>query len=142
MWDMGNSYSTADANLVYTYPEVGEYTVMLSVADNNGCTDTTSKTIVIHEVLRMYVPNSFSPNGDGVNDVFKPDGIEISNEGYSFTVYNRWGSIIFCTSDLTQGWDGTIKGSMAPAGTSYTYLIRYQNKEGRQFVKKGNVILL
>ena len=141
-WDMDNGVTFNSKMVTYAYPEVGLYNVLLTVTDDFGCEDTISHQIEVREQMRMYVPNSFSPNGDGLNDVFKPVGIEISEEGYTFSVYDRWGGLIFMTHDLNKGWDGTVNGRPVEGGSVMRYIIFYQNKDGKPFQKNGVVHVL
>ena len=136
-WDMGNGDYFNTRSVDYIYPAVGYYTVTLIVNDEFGCADTTSGDVKIREEMRFYVPNSFSPNGDGLNDVFLPVGSEVSEEGYTLCIYDRWGGLIFMTHNLHQGWDGTVKGRRVEGGSVMHYVIFYQNMDGRQFVKDG-----
>lgn len=106
--------------------------------NSEGCSDTSRIVININEAL--MVPNAFSPNGDGVNDVFK-----IENIGYQgieeFRVFNRWGVPVFETHDGTKGWDGNCKGQSAEIGTYY-YQIRLQMGDNKEKIYKGAVTLL
>jgi len=103
-----------------------------------GCLDSAEVHIGINESL--FVPNAFSPNGDGVNDVFK-----VENVGYQglelFQVFNRWGNIVYETKDATKGWDGYSKGIAAEIG-SYYYLIKLSDRDGEALVFKGEVLLI
>lgn len=141
-WDMGDGSTFTDQSVEYTYPMMGTYTVTLIVNDEFGCVDTASQDVRVREDMRFYVPNAFSPNGDGLNDVFIPIGTELSEEGYTLAIYNRWGELIFLTHRLDQGWDGTFKGRYVESGSVMHYIINYQNKDGRQFVSKGVVHVL
>lgn len=107
----GNSSSTAFASGFAQ----GEYQVV--VTDANGC--TTSDSQVVEEATpKIVLPNAFSPNGDSSNDTFRP--ANSCPVEYNLTVYSRWGTVIFQTSDITIGWDGTFEGSPAPQG-KYSY---------------------
>jgi gliding motility-associated-like protein len=98
---------------------LGSYTVR--IVDANGC--ETSLTIDQEERFpKIFIPNAFSPNGDGENDEFKP--VTDCNLNYSLQVFNQWGSITFATKDITEGWDGTLDGQNAPDG-KYSYIIFY-----------------
>ncbi len=103
-----------------------------------GCSDTASVSITIND--RFFVPNAFSPNGDGLNDVFR-----IENFGYqeleSFRVYNRWGTVVFETTDGVKGWDGRINGAPADCGTYY-YLIRLKQTGQERTNLKGEMQLI
>ena len=141
-WDFGNGEVSNEQNTSYSYPQVGVYTVSLAVNDAFGCADTTTQIVEVREEMRIYIPNSFSPNGDGLNDVFMPAGIQLSEDGYRLEIFNRWGQMVFSTTDLNQGWDGMFRGKMVEKGTILTYLLHYQNKDGRQFVREGHVTVL
>ncbi|HEY9116745.1 MAG TPA: gliding motility-associated C-terminal domain-containing protein, partial [Roseivirga sp.] len=95
----------------------GDYTVR--IVDANGC--ETSLTITKEERLpKVFIPNAFSPNGDNINDSFKP--VAECAVNYNMQVYNKWGSVVFSTTNITEGWDGTFQGKQVQAG-EYSYLI-------------------
>jgi len=89
----------------------GTYLVELAVVNNQGCTDTTYQTVVIDGIYLFYIPNTFTPNGDGNNDFFRPFGDGVDWSKYHMMIFNRWGEKLFETDDVTQGWDGTYKGN-------------------------------
>jgi gliding motility-associated-like protein len=130
--------------LNYTYGcEPGYYEVTL-IANNQGfCPDTAMAIIQIYDDVLLYVPNSFTPNGDGMNDVFHPvitSGIRPNT--YSFTVFNRWGEVVYQTNDPIDGWDGFKNNKLCQDGT-YTWLIKFfhsQNGDAKEFV--GHINLL
>ncbi len=106
----------------------------------NKC-GTGSDTVVVKQLFcDIWVPNAFTPNGDGINDVFRILGNTGRMNGVSFGIYNRWGEQIFHTKDKYQGWDGNYKGSPALMGT-YVYSLEY-NIDGRPYLQKGNFHLL
>ena len=121
-------------NLTVTKP--GTYWV--EVTDSNNCTGRDS--IQIYPCEKLVVPNAFTPNGDGINDVFKPTvfGVAIN---YTMTIYNRWGQMIFKSSDPGNGWDGTISGKPQPTGT-YVWDCQYKLMGNKPDKKKGTVILI
>ncbi len=88
----------------------------------------------------LLIPNAFSPNNDGQNDIFKI--CNMTNEKLiDFKVFNRWGTILFRTTDPKQGWDGTSKGQMQPIGV-YGYVIRIGYSDGYVETYKGTVTLI
>lgn len=102
------------------------YTVV--VTDNNGCTDTTSVLIDIFiPCLEVFIPTMFSPNGDGVNDVWSVIGSCINR--IETTVYNQWGQMIFQSFNQGNGWDGTYQGSVVP-NDQYVYVINVTYDNG------------
>jgi gliding motility-associated-like protein len=118
-WNFGNGTSSTLENPTQTYPEViGYYLVELIATNNSGCVDTVSNFVYVEEETIFYVPNSFTPDGNEVNNVFQP----VFSEGYdpdyySLRVFNRWGEVIFETTEVLEGWDGTYKGYMSQDGT-------------------------
>ncbi|NVK85241.1 MAG: gliding motility-associated C-terminal domain-containing protein, partial [Cytophagia bacterium] len=113
-WSMNAS---TDA-LASGFPK-GDYQVV--VTDANGCT-TSGSQIVEEATPLIKLPNAFSPNADNTNDTFRP--ANSCPVEYQLTVYSRWGSVIFNTTDITLGWDGTFEGSPAPQG-KYSYFARW-----------------
>jgi gliding motility-associated-like protein len=110
----------------------------LVITADNGC--RASGKIMVAVELPLQMPNAFTPNGDGRNDVFRiPFGVHISLQ--EFSVYNRWGGKVFTTRNISQGWDGTSGGQPAPAGT-YVYVISGKNEQGVPVMAKGTVILI
>jgi gliding motility-associated-like protein len=112
LWDFGGLGTSTSTNPSFFFPNdnPGNYVVSLIVTNANGCTDTTEQTIIINGIYTLYVPNAFSPNNDGLNDVLTPLGDGISATNYEFMIFNRWGELIFQTTQLGQGWDGTEGG--------------------------------
>ncbi len=102
-----------------------------------GCTQIVTAKIKV--IRPIFIPNSFTPNGDGKNDLFRvpPD---IDAELISFRVFNRFGELVWQTSDSLSGWDGTVKGKVAPNG-SYAYQIRIR-QEQEVLELKGTVTLI
>jgi len=92
------------------------------VTNTWGCSDTIVKTIEVASDFKLFVPNSFSPNGDGVNDVFAPKGRGIKK--YALSVYDRWGRIVFESSSFEVGWDGNVSNNSGSNDT-FTWKINY-----------------
>ena len=91
-----------------SYENPGSYAVALVVTSDHGCRDTTVKSITIGDDFGIFVPDAFTPNGDGINDIFQPKGYGIVK--YELNIFDRWGERLFTTSDFTQGWDGVFSG--------------------------------
>jgi gliding motility-associated-like protein len=108
-------------------------------------TSNITKTVIDHvrNEYNIFVPNSFTPNFDGLNDIFLPvfSNYGISNKYYSLQIYDRWGSLIFHTHDMQKGWDGTFKGE--PCNSSvYVYSVNFKDLDGRIYQKMGHVSLI
>ncbi|WP_212001227.1 gliding motility-associated C-terminal domain-containing protein [Chitinophaga sp. HK235] len=87
----------------------------------------------------IFIPNLFSPNGDGMNDVLFVYGTAVAQ--LEFRVYNQWGQLVFSSKDLHQGWDGTMNGQNQPVGV-YVYIVKATMQDGSVVTKKGNVTLM
>lgn len=107
----------------------GYYPVSIIVLDQNGCRDTATKEIYVAPDIYYYIPNSFTPNGNGLNDVWRPQGIGFDRNKYFMRIYNRWGELVYTTADPKEGWDGTdLKGRACPSDT-YVYRITMEGLE-------------
>ena len=113
----------------HTFSEVGQYNISAIVNLSCGI-DTLFKTLTIikcdstSEPCQLYVPNAFTPNNDGINDKFYPL-TGCSFEHYEFLIYNKWGELIFKTTNQTDKWDGKFKGEDCSSDV-YVYLITYK----------------
>ena len=145
-WTPVESLSCTDcANPVASPLETTTYTVV--VTDDNNCSATAEITIIVNQVRDVYIPNAFTPNGDGINDVFYPFSNEfgISQINY-FRVYDRWGELVFEATqfqpnDPLYGWDGTFKGkSLNPA--AFVYYTEVQYVDGVVEMIKGDVTIV
>ncbi|MDB4533306.1 PKD domain-containing protein [Vicingaceae bacterium] len=126
----GSPQNSSEEMPVVEFPsdEPGVYPVQLILISEAGCVDSTSgKFIQIDGVYLLFVPNAFTPNNDGLNDCFRPQGNDIELEDYSLAIYNRWGELLFETNTLSNCWDGTYKGSAVPNGV-YVWKIRAKEK--------------
>jgi gliding motility-associated-like protein len=111
--------------------------INLNITAQNGC--TANKEIVIKVISKLYMPNSFTPNGDGKNDVFRiPEGV--SFQLTNFSIYDRWGNKIFVSKDIQKGWDGRYKNKMAESNT-YVYIIQGKDDQGETVIK-GSIHLI
>lgn len=108
--------------------------------DQYGCRDTAYVRMNIDYTMKEWVPNAFSPNGDGRNDVFSVKNMKYQRL-IEFRVFNRWGQEIFNTTDPNIGWDGTYRGQAQEIGV-YHYLIRVTTPDGKQKTYKGDVSLI
>jgi len=108
--------------------------------DNNGCSKSDSVFITVTYNHYLALPNAFTPNGDGRNDVFKIGNMNFQKL-QEFSVYNRWGQQVFTTNDPKQGWDGTYNGQPQEMGV-YTYLIQVAYPDGTVDNYKGDVTLI
>jgi gliding motility-associated-like protein len=141
-WDFGDGVGTADVqNPSYLYAESGLYTVVQIVTNEFGCSDST--LIVLNyeslQVLPPKLPNAFSPNGDGMNDVYYVLGGPF--ESFDFRVYNNWGELIFTSNAQENGWDGTHRGRPVEVGV-YVYVVKATTILGEAHEKTGQITVL
>ncbi len=140
-WVFGDGDSNADnGNTSHTYTQAGEYTVDLRVETINGCWDTTSIDVALTEEVKLFIPNAFTPNGDGINDVFEIKGTPITD--FNLYIYDRWGGLIWSTHNYETQWDGTTKeGNIVLSGT-YVYQISGTDFKRQPLSFKGTVTVI
>lgn len=137
-WSFGDG-ETSDLQQVYhTYADTGQYEVMLAIANEYGCVDTAWTNVRVRPETYLFVPNTFTPNGDGKNDLFYLQGEGILDGSYTIRIFNRWGEEIFFSNDTEHSWDGTCKGKPAALG-AYIYIIEFLDLESHSHTMKGSV---
>ncbi|HET6990838.1 MAG TPA: PKD domain-containing protein, partial [Bacteroidia bacterium] len=122
--NFGDGFITSDCNSVHTYWNYGNYTITQIVYNQFGCSDTMQIPVEVIPENRFYIPNTFTPNGDGLNDLFMPAVMGV--EDYRFMIFDRWGNLLFDTKDTFQGWDGRYKGNKCQEDV-YVWKIEYTN---------------
>lgn len=105
-----------------------------------GCRDTAQVSVNINYSIADLVPNSFTPNGDGLNDIFRIEGITFQ-QIRTFEIYNRYGELVHAEYYSNNGWDGSFKGQPCDAGTYY-FIIRIDNPNGQERALKGDIHLI
>jgi gliding motility-associated-like protein len=130
-----------DIHPQYTYQDTGYFDVTLFVMNDNGCTDSTMRRVIIDPDITIFVPNAFGPGkpGPAPNRVFKPQVIGVSQ--YHLQIFNRWGELLYETEDYTESWDGTYRGVIQPEGV-YVYLIRARSFNMKKYKYSGTITLL
>ena len=140
LWDFGDGNGSSEANPQHIYRAPGAYRVRLDVLNFvTGCSDSLVYEFVIIDSIQILLPNAFTPNGDGVNDVFR--GILRNFADFEFLIYDRWGGLVFTATSETFSWDGTQNGQALPAGV-YPYILKAQGKNGRPYNRSGQIILI
>jgi gliding motility-associated-like protein len=130
--------SIADPTASFT--ATGIYTYVVTATAPNGCEGSASITITVYALADIFVPNAFTPNNDGHNDVLRAIPVSIRDFKY-LTVFNRWGQQVFMTTNPGTGWDGTFNGHELPADT-YVWMTGGVDYTGRVVERKGTVILI
>ena len=138
-WDLADGSGAYSQNPSYEYSEPGNYQVIQRVLNDYGCDDETSERVLVKPAITLYIPNSFTPNEDGINETFSGQGIGL--EKYEMWIYNRWGENIFYSASMNDGWDGTFKGKQVESGMYiYKFNIVDVAKEQQQYT--GEVYLM
>lgn len=142
-WNFGAMGTSTQQNPTLTYADTGVFNIQLLVTNIHGCVDSVPGVVVIQDVALFYAPNSFTPNGNGNNDVFRAYGNGIDKSTFEMTIFNRWGERIFRTRDYEMGWNGA-KGNIGEVVEQgvYIYKVTYKDFTGfpREYI--GHVTLV
>jgi len=135
------SWTTGEVSAIITVSPTATTVYCVTVTDANNCTDTACVTVTVEYNCGdiFFVPNAFSPNGDGKNDVLYVRGLCLKS--VYLVIYDRWGGKVFETSDITKGWDGTRNGQAENAEV-FVYVLTYETVLGESGKKTGNVSIL
>ncbi len=136
--DATDSTSTLP-NPQHTYRDTGTYCPTLIVTNTFGCKDTLTQCLVIEPYFTLYIPNAFSPNGDGYNDNFNVVGDYIFD--FEMRIFDRWGNLVYHSTNVKNGWNGSMKGVSA-AEDVYVYLINATDYYNKSYSYKGTVTLI
>jgi len=139
-WDFfGAAPTQTNVNLVQSFPVSGEYTVALIALGSGGCNDTLSYPFVVDDISDVKLTNVFTPNNDGVNDVFRP--ITKGLTSLKVSIYNRWGNLMYEWDGVNGFWDGyTTAGIPCPDGV-YFYVLEAKGFDGKTYKLKSNLTI-
>ncbi len=135
---LGDGRVSSDSLVYHEYRNVGTFDVMQVVENQFFCSDTTIKTIEITDVFQFIMPNVFTPNGDGINDILRPSLCGVTD--YKITIVDRWGMTKFSSVTPAIGWDGRVDGYKSDSGT-YFFIAEVTDFTGKDHVFKGSVNL-
>jgi gliding motility-associated-like protein len=140
-WTFGDGNTSTSVNPQHTYTDKGMYTVTLLTITTAGCRDSVSMPVEIIPVFTLFIPNAFTPDGNGNNDYFTAKGIEINE--FNMMIFNRWGELIFQSDDIAKGWDGKANnGSKTAENGVYIYKIAVRDFQEKYHDYTGHVTLL
>jgi gliding motility-associated-like protein len=124
-WDFGGLGESFSQDTVFTFPEevAGSYIVWMTAENQYGCSDSTYRQITIEDEIDVYIPNAFTPDYDGINDVWLISGKGFNYDGFNVKIFDRWGSVVFESDDVDYAWTGAVDGEayFAPDGV-YNYI--------------------
>ncbi len=157
-WAFGDGESSTQINPRHTYTDAGTFDIMLVAESPNSCTDTSYRKITVNNEYTFYAPTTFSPNNDGINDCFRPCGVGIDTENFMFTVYDRWGIVVYTTNrfipsdtcdECVEGaWNGAKYGKISPNGSEnmpngvYQWECKFYDFAGNLREESGTVSLV
>lgn len=138
-WFFGDGNGSYEVHPTHTFSPYGEYLITLIATDMNGCVDSITKPIYIQEEFYIYIPNTFLPDENRINDVFS--GSFIGVEWINIEVFNRWGERLFFSDQLDFKWDGTYNGAKVPDGV-YTWKLIYRRNRMQEQQLTGHVTVI
>jgi gliding motility-associated-like protein len=137
-WDFGDGVHATEPNPVHRY-KPGHFIVTQVVMTANGCTDTLQRSLEYMYEYAYWFPNAFTPNGDGINDLFKGQGIGVRD--FRLAVYNRFGHVVFETDNERKAWDGSYHNTPVPSGV-YHYTADITDREQKSYQLQGRVTVV
>jgi gliding motility-associated-like protein len=142
-WNYGDSTWSTLFEQDHTYEVPGEYPIYLIAMNDSGCSDTAWINISVRDYHTFFIPNAFTPDGNGNNEIFIPEFTNIIESGYHFMIFDRWGNLIFETRNYKEGWDGRSKksGDAMELGV-YVYKITYTDNMNKIYSFTGHVNLI
>lgn len=141
LWDFGDGGSSTGRDPAHTYHRKGSYSVKLTASRGNACVVSVIKysLVIIANNNYIFIPNTFTPNGDGINDLFNVTITNINN--YHIQLFTRWGQPLFESRNILTSWDGTYNGKPLPFGVYY-YVIDAVGTDGEAIKKSGYITLI
>jgi gliding motility-associated-like protein len=135
-WYQGNDFIANSQTITVTPKQTTTYHAFVNLCDGEIFKDSVTVVVV------PPIPNAFTPNGDGLNDNFRIVGVQPENiTKFNFQIYNRWGQMIFYTTNILDAWDGSYKGVECPPGV-YVWVIYYEDNKKNKVSNKGTVTLV
>ena len=140
LWKFSDGTTSVDRDALKIFTSPGTNTIKLIATSLVECMDSIQKNISILEKCSPYLPTAFTPNGDGLNDIIKP--YLVGMKGLKqFTIYNRYGNVVFSTQKEGEGWDGTYKGTKLDPAV-FIWMLEYITNEDKRIVEKGTLTLI
>jgi gliding motility-associated-like protein len=139
-WTFDRFGNSSEVNPYFEFSDTGTMRILLKVLDINGCEDEIEKSFVTYPKSDWFFPSGFSPNGDFINDIYKPTGVGFY-QSFSIEIYNRWGALMFKADNPDIGWDGKYQNEDVAEGT-FIFVAKIEMMDGRTILKRGTLNLL
>ncbi|MDQ3073251.1 MAG: PKD domain-containing protein [Bacteroidota bacterium] len=139
IWDFGDGHIDTAQHPFHVYDSIGTYFIKLVTINEFGCKDSVTKRIRVTAPVEIFVPNAFTPDGDGVNDHFRVVTLNVTE--FEVLIFNRWGEILYRSNDSNFEWDAIYKGVYVEEEV-YLYIIRAKGIEGQAITKEGTITVL
>lgn len=142
-WNFGDTTFSNLENPSHTWAYMGVHPVTLYSSTIHGCIDSITYQIIVEDIITAYIPNTFTPNNDGVNDIFNIYSHGISPDKYEMLIFDRWGNKIYTSRSLSEGWNGAVnnRGEVCQEDV-YVYRFNYQDIEGKKHKAIGHVTIV
>jgi gliding motility-associated-like protein len=141
-WNFGDHETSATQHPSHLYQDAGHYTIQLTVTTDYNCVDSTEQEIDVIDYTAIFIPNAFAPYSE-TNNVFKPIFHNPNPQDYSLEIYDRWGKLLFHSTDIDYGWDGTVNGKLIEYTSTYVYVISYKEVTNTLLhQRRGSVTLI
>ncbi|CAN5324326.1 hypothetical protein BH10BAC1_BH10BAC1_12030 [soil metagenome] len=142
-WNFGDLNTSTIENPIHVYSQEGTYPVTLIVTNSLGCIDSVSHDIIINNGYAFFAPNAFTPGTNDLNDTFLPKGTNWDTSSFHLSIFDRWGNLIFQTSDANQGWNGRLKNSSKIAEMDvYVWKVQVSDTIGNPHYYIGSVSII
>ena len=138
-WELGNGAAVEGQNTEFIYRAPGVYPITLKITNEVGCEALKMDTLIIEKGYKLMMPSAFTPNNDGLNDVFKPSHENIIQT--TIQIYNKYGALVYQSKELDAEWNGDLKEVPLPQD-SYLYVIEYVAESGVARTERGRLSLL
>jgi gliding motility-associated-like protein len=140
VWSFGNGNFSSEENPIYYFNNAQDYEIILTAINEFSCTSEMIKSVYIHPEYTFFIPDAFTPNGDGNNDIFTAQGNGVTS--FEMQVYDRWGGIVFESSDMEYGWDGLDASANKVGVGTYLYHVAVYDYNEKLIIYNGEINLM
>lgn len=140
-WYINGSSAHVGNNFTYTWTTPGSYELACVLSSFASCVDSVTYNVDVVNCTEttLYIPDAFTPDGNNRNDTFEVKGTNIAE--LNMVIYNRWGQLLYQSSDIYKGWDGKVNGNLCQQDV-YVYIVRWRDIKNRPFQKIGHITLI